>query len=166
MRPTHLLLRRALKAVILGVIGLTIVAVTTPHQPGPDPVQVPAMVVRPPIRWDALDEAIQAQGAWYAAASSKPVKTSIGRHSSSTGRHRGYATTAECIAAVENGGDYGRSSNPGHFGRYQYDRQTWIAHGGNPDDWGTASPEEQDRVFTNGVATYGTGAWAPYDGCG
>lgn len=80
--------------------------------------------------------------------------------------HRGYATARECISMVENGGDYGRSSNPSHFGRYQFDREAWVTFGGNPDTWGTASPEEQDAVFDEAMRQEAYSRWLPYDNCG
>lgn len=79
--------------------------------------------------------------------------------------HRGYATTRECISMVEHGGSYSRSSNPSHFGRYQFSPGSWKAHGGNPAHWGSASPAEQDQVFENAMNTGATGEWTPYDGC-
>lgn len=67
---------------------------------------------------------------------------------------------------VEHGGSYDRSSNPGHFGRYQFSRPTWAAYGGNPDTWGSASPEEQDAVFEAAWnSPGGPSNWLPYDGC-
>ncbi len=72
---------------------------------------------------------------------------------------------AACIARVENGGKYDRSTNPTHFGRYQFSRGTWAEYGGNPADWGSASPAEQDAVFANAMARGGQGNWTPYDGC-
>jgi len=81
------------------------------------------------------------------------------------GAHRGYPTAAACIAAVEHGGAYDRSSNPSHFGRYQFSRGTWIAYGGNPATWGNATPQEQDAVFARAVAAGGLSNWLPYDGC-
>lgn len=83
-----------------------------------------------------------------------------------SGNHRGYTTTRDCIAAVEHNGSYSRSNNPTHFGRYQFDRNAWIAHGGDPKDWGTASPTEQDRVFNNAMDAGAYSRWTPYDGCG
>ncbi len=80
--------------------------------------------------------------------------------------HKGNAQIEACIGAKENHGDYGRSTNPNHFGKYQFDRQTWAAHGGNPATWGSASPGEQDAVFRNTVnanPTYSN--WCPYDHC-
>lgn len=118
--------------------------------------------------WVAVRDALAAR-TWYAAvveqnaAKAKAVHRPA-RHQGST-THHASGSTAECIGQVENGGDYGRSSNPTHFGKYQYDRQTWVAHGGDPSTWGTASPEEQERVFAEGTAKYGYGAWTPYDSC-
>lgn len=81
-----------------------------------------------------------------------------------SGSRRRSRDPVECIGSTENGGDYGRSTNPNHFGRYQYDRQTWAANGGDPDHWGSASPDEQDRVFRDTLARYGTAPWRG-DGC-
>jgi len=38
------------------------------------------------------------------------------------------------------------SSNGLYWGKYQFDRQTWVAHGGAPGSYGGASEAEQDRV--------------------
>lgn len=71
-----------------------------------------------------------------------------------------------CIVQREHGGSYSRSSNPTHFGRYQFSRPSWARHGGNPATWGTASPAEQDRVFLRAVADdHGYREWQPWDGC-
>ena len=36
-----------------------------------------------------------------------------------------------------------------YWGKYQFDRQTWAAHGGDPGSYGSASELEQDRVAAN-----------------
>jgi hypothetical protein len=130
--------------------------------------EVRSMSVGQPQLWDSLPAAVDSQTWWYATLP-EPTTTTVTplRRSGTAGSasRRSSSSTAECIGQRENGGDYGRSSNPTHFGKYQYDRQTWAAHGGNPDDWGTASPEEQERVFANGTAQYGYSAWTKYDGC-
>lgn len=156
-------MKSATLKILIGTLLLTLVAAW----PAPRPVHRET-VPRPSgsLRWDVLPwplaAGIDARDRWYAQASSRPTRVKLERPA----RHgTGYSSTAACILARENGGDYGRSSNPTHFGAYQYDRQTWAAHGGNPEDWGTASPEEQDRVFAEGTAKYGYGAWTPYDGC-
>ncbi len=69
---------------------------------------------------------------------------------------------------TENGGAYDRSSNPSHFGRYQFSRGAWAEFGGG-NDWGYASPAEQDAVFAR-AWSLGTavqwGQWLDWDGCG
>jgi hypothetical protein len=127
----------------------------------------PVDVGRPASTVGFAAPAVDSQTWWY-ATQPEPTTTTVARlrRSGTVGSaSRRSSSTAECIGQRENGGDYGRSSNPTHFGKYQYDRQTWAAHGGNPDDWGTASPEEQERVFANGTARYGYSAWTKYDGC-
>lgn len=36
-----------------------------------------------------------------------------------------------------------------YWGKYQFDRQTWAAHGGKPSEYGSAPEAEQDRVAAN-----------------
>ena len=84
------------------------------------------------------------------------------------GWHKGYATAEACVSWTENGGDYGRSRNPSHFGRYQFSTGSWAANGGNPADWGSASPAEQDAVFATAWAkgyAYQYSQWLRWDGC-
>lgn len=33
-----------------------------------------------------------------------------------------------------------------YWGKYQFDRQTWSAHGGNSNEYGSADVQEQDRI--------------------
>jgi hypothetical protein len=33
-----------------------------------------------------------------------------------------------------------------YWGKYQFDFQTWVAHGGDPDAYGRAGEAEQDRI--------------------
>jgi hypothetical protein len=122
--------------------------------------------------WDQLVYAVAWQRLWYgqvatqvwkaAEMASRPVQRHTGRVVASHGGAR------DCVANTENAGDYGRSSNPGHFGRYQFSRPAWIAFGGNPDTWGSASPDEQDRVFDNAWSqgpTVQEQQWLRWDGC-
>lgn len=104
-----------------------------------------------------------AHAAWH-AAQTRQARSSRTRPAVTQTRVPN-AEIEACIIRVENGGDYGRSSNPTHFGRYQFSRSTWAANGGNPDTWGTASPEEQDRVFRNTVNRNGYSDWLPYNPC-
>lgn len=36
-----------------------------------------------------------------------------------------------------------------YWGKYQFDQGTWVAHGGSPGSYGSASEAEQDRVAAN-----------------
>lgn len=153
------------RRVVLGACLLTVALTAPAPSRAPTPPVVLPVAPRPviPVRFDIDLDVELARAEWFHAASvAPPVTVTLPR---ATRRSSGFSSTAECIAARENGGDYGRSSNPSHFGKYQYDRQTWAAHGGNPDTWGSASPEEQEAVFARGTAQYGYGAWTPYDGC-
>jgi LysM repeat protein len=127
------------------------------HLNNPNHIEVGEVLQVPPSGYgaSAVPSAPTESSPQPAPASS----TASTRSSSASG------STASCIRASENGGSYGRSANPTHFGAYQFDRQTWAANGGNPADWGWASAAEQDRVFANTVASSGYSAWTPYDGC-
>jgi len=164
LQPSRL--RRAFVAVLL----VAVITACSPSQPPHEPVNAVQLRydVPPPVSWTALQERLDGQSAWYAAmvdlgdwfewAAHLPRPHTAAHHSSR------YGSAVECISSTENGGDYGRSTNPTHFGRFQYDRQTWEANGGDPDTWGSASPEEQDRVFADTLARYGTTPWRG-DGC-
>lgn len=93
----------------------------------------------------------------------------VRRTPAATGPHGSCAPATQdtwtCIANCENHGDYGRSGNPSHFGRYQFDRGTWAEYGGNPATWGTASAAEQDQVFARARAAGHAYHWTPYDPC-
>lgn len=67
--------------------------------------------------------------------------------------------TLERIAACESGGDPTAVSASGQYrGKYQFDRQTWRAHGGSGDP--AAAPEaEQDRIAARLLAARGTQPW-------
>lgn len=122
-----------------------------------------------------VSEVLQAPPAGYVAPAAVTV-ASAGAQSTDQASTSSSASTvstdgsssssiAACILARENGGSYGRSDNPSHFGAYQFDRSTWASNGGNPADWGSASADEQNQVFANTVAASGYSSWTPYDGC-
>jgi hypothetical protein len=57
-------------------------------------------------------------------------------------------------------------NSSGHYGLFQFSFSTWVAYGGNPNDFGHASVAEQEQVFANALASPGgENNWAPYDGC-
>ena len=70
-----------------------------------------------------------------------------------------------CVRSRESGGNYQAMNPAGYYGAYQFSASTWAAYGGNPADYGHASPAEQDQVFANAIAQGGQSNWAPYDGC-
>ncbi len=82
-----------------------------------------------------------------------------------TGTYTGSTAMQECIISRESGGDPDIWNASGHWGLYQFSESTWVAHGGSPADFGTASIAEQNQIFYNAVAEDGYSDWAPYDGC-
>jgi LysM repeat protein len=71
-----------------------------------------------------------------------------------------------CVVARESGGDAQVMNSTGHYGLYQFSEPTWVAYGGSAADFGHASVSEQERVFSNAMATPGGASnWSPYDGC-
>lgn len=183
-RNPHEQSRLALAVVIVALVAISVIvalkAREQPAEPAPQPRLVVAAVDPAPAISAALVAAEAArveaeQAAAQIAAESAQRRAAVDRRRPSrskrtaqpsrSGAHRGYATWHDCTAAVENGGDYGRSSNRSHFGRYQFSRATWRQFGGNPDTWGHASAEEQDRVFANAVAAGAERHWRPYNGC-
>lgn len=79
---------------------------------------------------------------------SVPVSRSYDRGATGTGRTDStnpYVDPWGCEA--ETAQDW--SPDGRYWGKYQWDRQTWAAHGGDPDEYGSASEAEQDRVAAN-----------------
>lgn len=70
-----------------------------------------------------------------------------------------------CVIARESGGNSQVWNASGHYGLYQFSGSTWSAAGGNPADFGHASVAEQNRVFQQAYAKWGTQPWSPSDGC-
>jgi resuscitation-promoting factor RpfB len=76
-----------------------------------------------------------------------------------------YSGFQACVISRESGGDSQVMNSTGHYGLYQFSASTWAAAGGNPNDFGHASVAEQNLVFAQAYAAFGTSPWAPYDGC-
>ena len=111
-------------------------------------------------------------------AAAAPVDAQLTAYSSITVRsgrslraHRGRRTAtalgsfARCVIQRESGGNPQARNPAGYWGLYQFSRATWVAYGGNPATYGSASAAEQTRVFNNAMARGGRGNWSPYDGC-
>lgn len=77
----------------------------------------------------------------------------------------GMGSFQSCVIQRESGGNAQVMNSSGHYGLYQFSRETWIESGGNPADFGNASAAEQNQVFQQAFARFGTAPWAPYDGC-
>lgn len=70
-----------------------------------------------------------------------------------------------CVIRAESGGNAQIWNASGHWGLYQFSRDTWVAHGGDPALFGNADGAYQTQIFWNTVRQDGTSDWAPYDGC-
>jgi hypothetical protein len=144
-----------------GVLFFDDVAPARHVRPPPDPGASAPVPVKSPAQVASPEHA----GTHVARVSAaRPAARLIAVSSSRL--HHGYPTAVACVDWTENGGSYGRSSNLEHFGRYQFDRPTWVAFGGDPATWGFASPAEQDAVFARAVAAGGLWqGWLRWDGC-
>lgn len=74
------------------------------------------------------------------AVSRPPASPRVG--SARTGSSNPYVNPWGCEA--QNAQEWDPSGM--YWGKYQFDRQTWAAHGGNPSEYGSASEAEQDAV--------------------
>ena len=63
-----------------------------------------------------------------------------------------------CIREKESSNNY-QSHGSRYYGAYQFDRGTWIANGGDPNTYGSATPAEQDRVAQTTQSRRG---WSPW----
>jgi hypothetical protein len=108
-------------------------------------------------------------GSSPASASSSPSTSPGSRASSLRGgssvNPASYGGFQACVISRESGGNSQVMNSTGHYGLYQFSASTWAAAGGNPDDFGHASVAEQNQVFAQAYAQFGSSPWAPYDGC-
>ena len=108
-------------------------------------------------------------GSSLASASSSPSPSSGSSASSPGGgsyvNPASYSGFQACVISRESGGNSQVMNSTGHYGLYQFSASTWAAAGGNPNDFGHASVAEQNQVFAQAYAAFGTSPWAPYDGC-
>jgi LysM repeat protein len=70
-----------------------------------------------------------------------------------------------CVISRESGGNPQVMNSSGHYGLYQFSAATWARAGGNPADFGHASVAEQNQVFAQAYALWGTSPWTPSDHC-
>jgi hypothetical protein len=95
------------------------------------------------------------------SAAAEPVAA----QASSAGPAAPAGSFQQCVISRESGGDAQVTNGSGHYGLYQFSFSAWTGAGGNPADFGHASPAEQNQVFAAAYAQDGTSPWAPYDGC-
>ena len=108
-------------------------------------------------------------GSSLASASPSPSPSSGSSASSPGGgsyvNPASYSGFQACVISRESGGNSQVMNSTGHYGLYQFSASTWAAAGGNPNDFGHAPVAEQNQVFAQAYAAFGTSPWAPYDGC-
>jgi LysM repeat protein len=135
-----------------------------------DPGQVltiPAEPSRIPKAPSALAPPTHTYVPRHAVAQSAPVESAPAQTtvtSNYSGEYPGGAFGA-CVVERESGGDPDIWNASGHWGLYQFSESTWIAYGGDPALFGSASVAEQNAVFATALAEGGQDNWAPYDGC-
>lgn len=76
------------------------------------------------------------------SSSQQPSSSAASSGSSSGGSANPYVDPWGCEA--ETAQDWSPSGT--YWGKYQFDRATWLAHGGDPSDYGSAPEAEQDAV--------------------
>lgn len=87
--------------------------------------------------------------AW--TSTSPPSSQASSSDSSSAGSSAGSSTGDSANAYVDPWGCEAEhaqqwSASGAYWGKYQFDRSTWAAHGGDPDEYGSAPESEQDAV--------------------
>jgi LysM repeat protein len=126
----------------------------------PTQLDAPAPTVSTPAPRHASTAPVVAQSA---PAQQAPVTTTS--TSGSLGVIPGGAF-GQCVVERESGGNPQVMNSSGHYGLFQFSFSTWVAYGGNPNDFGHASVAEQEQVFATALASPGgENNWAPYDGC-
>jgi LysM repeat protein len=132
--------------------------------PAPQPVHTTAAVRQPQHAAPAPAAAPDEQKPAWTPKHAAPISTA----STGTWTGSGWPGGAfgECVVNRESGGNPDVWNASGHWGLYQFSASTWVAYGGNPADFGSASVAEQERVFLTALASPGgEDNWAPYDGC-
>ncbi len=125
--------------------------------PAPAPVQAPPAGT---VSYQQPQAPVQPAPAQAApAAYSAPAQAAPAAYSAPSGSFQ------QCVINAESGGSSQVMNSTGHYGLYQFSYSTWVANGGSAGSFGSASVGEQNQVFNHTVASSGTSAWAPYDGC-
>jgi LysM repeat protein len=136
------------------VLSLTGVTSAQPEQ-SPAPEQAQPQQTQPTQQAQQSDQQVQAA----------PQQSDVTQSSAADTGGSAPGSFQQCVIQAESGGNAQVMNSSGHYGLYQFSQSTWDAAGGNPADFGNASVAEQNQVFQNAYAQWGTSPWAPYDGC-
>lgn len=117
-----------------------------------------AIPAPPPTRVVAKTVTNTSSPSHSAPVSTAPVQTSAVSTS-------GDSAFQACVISRESGGNPDVWNASGHWGLYQFSKETWVAHGGDPALFGNADQAYQNEIFWNTFRADGTSDWAPYDGC-
>lgn len=88
------------------------------------------------------------RAAMYSGSSGYETSGSYDGSSTVTSGGTGACGSA-CIQCESGGNPQAVSADGTYWGLYQFDRQSWVAHGGNPATYGSASAAEQTAVAAN-----------------
>lgn len=116
-------------------------------------VAVPVQTYSPPVHRNVVHATYHYQPTYTPRAA--PVVSAPRYNGASSGFQA-------CVISRESGGNAQiRSPSGTYWGLYQFSYSTWVANGGNPGSYGSASAGEQTQVFNRSSPSN----WAPYDGC-
>ena len=109
----------------------------------PDLIEAGQQLVLPTVdgkRWRPRPEPKVSRSWSYSSASSSATS------SPASSNEAGGSSNAYVDPSCEAAHSQQWSPSGTYWGKYQFDRQTWAAHGGDPGSYGSASEAEQDAV--------------------
>ena len=126
---------------------------------------LPARIPSPPVNLGPPAPAVTVTAAAPASTPAAATTAPAPAAASVTASYTTGSSFQQCVITRESGGDPQVMNSTGHYGLYQFSAATWAAAGGNPADFGDASVAEQNAVFAQAYAQWGTSPWAEWDGC-
>jgi hypothetical protein len=97
---------------------------------------------------DGLYERTYGSGA-RASSNSGGTTSSSPSYNTSSGGYGGSSNSMVNPSCESGGNPQVWDPSGTYWGKYQFDQQTWVAHGGSPGSYGNAGVAEQDRVAAN-----------------
>ncbi len=131
--------------------------------PAPAPVQASAAPVQTAPVQTAPVQSYVPTPTQTAPVQTAPVQAAP--QAAPAANYSGSGSFQSCVIARESGGSSQVMNSSGHYGLYQFSESTWVAYGGSPSSFGSASVAEQNQVFNNAIAAGGQSNWSAYDGC-